>query len=156
MNMGTKVEIVYSLARRGNINARFSAKDVKYCQRHYPIGVDDTSRATKKNIEAYVRARDSGYRKEFNDFCYERGLVDKRKHRDGVDFQNKGSEQWSFTVLLVIILCVAAVYYHEPGWVPIIVIGVPAVQFFAGRQRLLKGVAFIFVAYFLFSFLFGW
>lgn len=82
MTLQDKVNIVYNRVHLDTLkNKKYPLTDRIYCKR-YSVPLRD-DRATKKNIEAFIKAKDSGYLKDFHDFCNSRGMDDGRIYRNG-------------------------------------------------------------------------
>lgn len=82
MKLNDKINIVYNLSH-GLSNSEYSKSDINSCKK-YRVPYND-SRATKKNITSFIKAKDSGYRKEFDDYCKDNNYADSRKNRNGKD-----------------------------------------------------------------------
>ena len=80
LNINDKVSIIYN-ASHGKSNDAYSSAEVKTCLRKYKVTYHDP-RATKKNLQKFVAAKDNGYRKDFNDYCFDNNLIEEKREME--------------------------------------------------------------------------
>lgn len=146
LNINDKVSIIYN-ASHGKSNDAYSSAEVKTCLRKYKVSYHDP-RATKKNLQKFVAAKDNGYRKDFNDYCFGNNLADGRKTRNGKkEWNNSLKEQ-------VIVLCFLAFFnwmaleaYGMKILLPLVLGGEYAIWKLLGRRKGIIGAIVFFIVF---------
>lgn len=150
MKLSDKVDIVYNDSH-GLSNSSYSRSCINEC-RKYKVPFND-NRATKKNIEAFIRAKDSGYRKDFTDFCHEGDFADGRKTRNG---KGAWENNWRNHILEIGLMCFIIfgalyVYGNTALFLPIVIIVLILWKLLGKRRALLLSFLF-FLVYCYFSY----
>lgn len=144
MNLADKVNIVYNKSH-GLSNSNYSKLDISLCKK-YRVSYND-KRATKKNIESFIRAKDSGYSKDFNDFCYENDFSDGRKTRNGKKAweNNWRNHTLEIGAMCFILFCALQAYNSMALFLPLVLVVVVLWKLFGKRRALLLSFIFFIV-----------
>lgn len=111
------------------------------------------SRATKKNLRAYYRAKENGYTKQFNDYCYEHNLGDGRKMRNG---KSPDENHWTSHILPVlffafIVWCALYYYGSTALFIPVCIVSL-IIRKVLGTRRTVGLLFVIFIVYCIISY----
>ncbi len=137
-----KVNIIYNFIH-GNSNEQYSKEEVQWCLKTYKVKYGDP-RGTKKNLEPFVIAKDRGYRKDFNDYCYDNNLADGRKTRNGKkESENSKSAQLLDIGLMVVFnYCALFAYNAQNFFLPLLIIQIVVWKKLGRRKGLIFAAVF--------------
>lgn len=146
LSLKEKVDIVYN-ASHGKPNDMHSKSEVTKCTRKYVVPYKDT-RATKKNIEQFIRQKDNGFRKDFNDFCYEKNLADGRKTRNGKkEYENSLHAQLIQICALLFVNYCALVTYDAKQFLPFLIVVQLVIWKVLGRRKGIIGAVIFLIVF---------
>lgn len=137
-----KVNIIYNYMH-GNSIEGYSKKEVQQCLKSYRVDFGDP-RGTKKNLESFVIAKDCGYRKDFNDYCYDNNLADGRKTRNGKKevANSTASQLFDIGLMALFNYCALVSYSAEKFFLPLLAVQIIVWKKLGRRKGLIFAVLF--------------
>lgn len=150
MKLTDKVNIVYNISH-GLSNSDYSKSEINSCKK-YRVSYGD-SRATKKNITLFIKAKDLGYKKDFDDYCKDNNYADGRKNRNGKDaWENDWrSHGLEIGLMCFVLFCALEDYGNMILFLPLVALVIIIWKVLGKRRALIFSFLF-FIAYCYFSY----